>query len=764
MKNLLWSGPRESDISGLESLFCASTTIFGSNENNNHSYTADIGIRIDHNQPESLPDEYCNEKIAAWIEKYPDLKILYYNPLYSRGLLPDYQKRVVGCNDLALLKLLDSKSTVRKIANKQIPVVPYQQVANLQQLYSAMPKLEAGLQYILQENHSSGGAGTHIVDKQNIRKIIDSFNPEKAYFVSPYIENSISVNIHCILFDDGIAILPGSIQLMKTIDNKILYMGADFIAYQSLPQAAKTDIRNCGEKLCLTLHKMGYRGVLGIDSLLIDQHAYFLEVNARFQASTPLLNKALKEEKLPSIQELHLDAFYKKAHPDLNVLERISVSYSMACYTEESGKKDIECFCNLPKTEAGELVLDGYHSLIPTKKGAYLFHVIFQTNLCSLNPDGGIWIYENLYDVEDSFSAEIYKKNPLNVKISLLNQGVVITKDAETILKSRGEIRNAVFSAIDITILDGLSVNCPSDVKFVILSPWRIDQKEDALFLYYHGTEISVVSVDMENPYASRHTQSGIPFKTISFWATDRMRIHHTVSCIFKKCNQGCRFCEIPKSFNTCSLDDIYEVIDFYLENENEFRHFLIGGGSESFDQEALRIAKITKHIRSKCDKPIYLMCLPPKDLSVLHIWQDAGVTEVAFNIELFDRTLAKQFMPGKGQIPLMQYLSALEAATELWGKSGNVRTIFLAGLEKKETLLHGIEAVASLGVMPILSVFRPLRGTETEAFVPPSNEWLASLFQDGEHICKKYFLHLGPSCPACQNNTLSLPFLSLSE
>ena len=35
--DLLWSGPRESDISGLN-IFCASTTIFGSNMDNNIYY------------------------------------------------------------------------------------------------------------------------------------------------------------------------------------------------------------------------------------------------------------------------------------------------------------------------------------------------------------------------------------------------------------------------------------------------------------------------------------------------------------------------------------------------------------------------------------------------------------------------------------------------------------------------------------------------------------------------------------------------------
>lgn len=764
MGHILWIGPRESDVAGLEPVISASTTIFGSNSGNNRSYSKDIGIRVDHNQPDCLPDPYCNEKVAEWIAQYPDLEILYYNSIYSSGLLPRYQERVIGRNDLALLKLLDGKSGARKLAAKYIPIVPYQQVDNITQLRNAVPELSQGTGYILQENHASGGAGTHVIQKDNFEEIVAAFHPEKSYFVSPYIERSVSVNIHCILFDDEIVIFPGSIQLVKVANAKVIYMGADFITYQDLSPAAREDIKRCGEKFCSVLYKMGYRGVLGIDSLLVDQHAYFLEANPRFQASTCLLNKALLDKKLPSIQELHLAAFNGVDGAKFRGLERIQVPYSMAVYTAENWNKHIKCFACLPQAEAADFVPDGYDPLEPVREGAHLFHVIFQTNLCGINPDGALWIYENLYDIEDSFSAAIYARDPLYIKVSLLNQGVQFSQNAKWYLEKHGEIRRAVFSAADITILDGLQVNCPSEVKFVTLSPWRIDLSDAGdLKLYYRNTEISAVAIDMADPYIKQFTKFGIPFQSISFWATDRLRIHHTISCVFKKSDRGCRFCEIPKQDTVCSLADIYEVIDFYLDHADSFRHFLIGGGSEPLDQEACRITKIAKYIRSKSNKPIYLMCLPPKDLSVLKQWYDAGITEIAFNLELFDRVAAKQFMPGKGQIPLNQYLSALEAATSLWGKTGNVRTLFIAGLERTESLLQGIEAVASRGIVPILSIFRALYGTEMGDIVPPSNNWLVSLFYNGEDICRRYHLHLGPSCSACQNNTLSLPFDMLS-
>ena len=759
MRHILWSGPRESDIAGLAPLFCASTTIYGSNQGNNRAYSKDIRRRINHNRHGSVPDDYGDKYVAEWIERYPDLSIFFYDPRYSRFLSSRYQDKVIGCNDIALLELLDSKSDMRRIAARHIPIVPFQQVTDPAQLRSAMPKIEDGARYVLQENRASGGYGTHIISKDNVDTVLASCDAGGGLLLSDYIENSVSVNIHCVLYEDQTVILPGTIQLVREVNHKAVYLGADFIAYQEIASEAREAVGLCGERLCNILRDMGYRGVLGIDFLLTQGQPMFLEVNARFQASTILLNKALMEHGFPSVQEMHLAAFGILGRDQIDELDTLRVPYSMAAYTAETWKKDLDLVKQPWPDEVVDIALDGYQPAEAVSEGAYLFRVIFQTNLCDIDPDGALRIYENLFDIEDHFADNIRNRDPLYVKISLLNQGVRFTERASQFLDKLGEVRKAVFSAVDLTVLDGLQINSPNDTKLVAFSPWKIDLSGNTLTLFYHDTAISPVSLDMKDPYSEHYTQSGIPFKNVSFWATDRMRIHHTISCVFKQCGNGCRFCEVVPQKAACRIRDICEVIDFYLDNADTFRHFLIGGGSEPPEQEAAHITELVRHIRARSDKPIYLMCLPPKEPDILQAWYDAGVNEIAFNLELFDRSLAEQYMPGKGKLPLLQYLGALKAATGLWGKTGNVRTLFIAGLEKKESLLQGIETVAGLWVMPILSVFRALGNTETENVVPPSNEWLLELFTEGERICTAHGLHLGPSCPACQNNTLSLPF-----
>lgn len=199
------------------------------------------------------------------------------------------------------------------------------------------------------------------------------------------------------------------------------------------------------------------------------------------------------------------------------------------------------------------------------------------------------------------------------------------------------------------------------------------------------------------------------------------------------------------------------EVISNLLVNP-EFRHILIGGGSGDPNIESKKIIDISEFIRAiNPEIPIYLMSLPPFEKDVLGKYKRAGINEIAFNIEIWDRSIAKKIMPGKGQISLEIYLSVLKAATELWGTTGNVRTALIVGLNNSETLFEGIQILCENGIQPMLSVFRPMKNTKLESFVPPTNKVLLSIYEKAQNICGQYNLKLGPICDACKNNMLAI-------
>lgn len=756
--NLIWVGPRESDLYDCTDLFCGAVTIFGSGFNRNVVYCAEDQMRIDHNIPGCIENSFWVDGIRR-IKKYsPNAKIMFYNSEFSFELPDDLDQDVICRNSLSLVKMLGEKSVMRMAFSHLVSIVPFQKVTygknfDLSDMFSNFSKL------VFQEDRSSGGYGTHIVEKSDIDRL-DSF-VGKQFMISPYFEKSISVNVHMVISEETLLYFPGSIQIMQELSGKLLYLGADYITFQMLPPFQKEKIREYSNSLGIALQGMGYRGVLGFDFLITEEEVMFVEVNARFQASTPLLNKALKESGFSTIQEMQLAAFSGGKLPSQEQLETLSVPYSMICYLDGTWDKPYDLLDSAERIhEIVDVHFDGFSPLKNIQKNAYLFKVIFNTNCSSISPDCTINLYENLFDIKDEFYDAIISRKKLEVKISLLNQGVRITNRARRQIEADGKIRNAVFSAVDLTIFDSLQVNCPKALKFSEFTPWEIDINDHGtLTLFFHRFQISNVTLDMEDIYCNNLIKPGVKFSDVCFWATDRLRIHHNLSCCMKDQGIGCRFCEVIPSDNRISIDDILRTVDFYLEQANTFRHFLIGGGSEPRELEYKNILRIVNYIRQRSTKDIYVMSLPPSDLHILEEYHAAGVTEIGFNIELFDQALALHYMPGKGKILRQEYLTALREAVKYWGNTGNVRSLMIVGLEAEASLLEGIQQLCKIGVMPILSVFRPIPGTDTQHIAPPSNRFLRDIYQKGSAICREFGLHLGPKCIACQNNTLSLPF-----
>ena len=758
MDKFIWIGPRESDIWDCQELFDGSVTIFGSNKNNNISYCAQNNVRIDHNVPGCVENAFWNENIQKAMDVHPNCKIMYYNNEYSIELPKELRDKVVCCNQLSLLKMLADKSAMRISISNYIPTVPFQQIlySKNMDIATVFPMVN---KLIFQENNSSGGYGTHLIDIHNLSEL-DKFEG-RSLMLSPYFQNSISVNVHMVIGNDDILYFPGSIQIIQALNNKLLYLGADYIVFQTISLENKMLLKEYSHIIGEHLQTLGYRGVIGFDFLITEKEIMFLEINARFQASTPLLNKALKHQNLPTIQQMHLYAFTNQQLPKQSEIDSLVIPYSMISYIEGTWKKSYSVLKENCPPEIDSICWDGFDVKNSIKKNGYLFKLVFNTNCTSINANYKLDIYENLLDIEDDFFHSIaVEKNPLETKISLLNQGVLLSAEAKLHIENMGKIRKAVFSAVDLKIFDFLYVNCPRNLKFSSFTPWRVDISDQKdLLLYFYDYEISPVTFDLEDRYCNCTTPSNIPFSRICFWATDRLRIHHNLSCCLKQCREGCKFCEIQPEQNKLELDEVIQVIDFYLDKANTFNHFLIGGGSEPRSIEPENILKIVKHIREKSEKNIYVMSLPPQNLQVLKDYYEAGVTEIGFNIEIFDPQMATLYMPGKSKLSRQEYIQALKEATRFWKTKGKVRSLIIVGLEPEASLLNGIQTLCEIGVMPILSVYRPIPGTATENIVPPSNRYLRELYKKATDICHRYSLHLGPDCPACQNNTLSLPF-----
>lgn len=151
-------------------------------------------------------------------------------------------------------------------------------------------------------------------------------------------------------------------------------------------------------------------------------------------------------------------------------------------------------------------------------------------------------------------------------------------------------------------------------------------------------------------------------------------------------------------------------------------------------------------------------MAFPPKEPAILYDYFQSGLNEIAFNIEIFNRDQAAKIMPYKGTVSLSEYENAFKYAVKLWGDTGKVKCLLVYGLESEISFLNGIQWLASNGIQPVISVFRPLKNTEMQNRIPPESIALQNIYFKALSICHPYNLYPGPECVYCQNNTLSIP------
>lgn len=747
MSYLVWVGPRDADYK-YDSSFSEAICFYSQNNCNTKRKAHIYGNTF---------NSFVEKQMKRIIERHPDAQFIFYNQKIAYFIDKSLKKYVICVNERNILDIMANKIYMRYWIGNFVPVLPSIVVdsksLSIEELHE---KLDMGTEFVVQQNNNSGGFGTFYLSSENemLSFLKEKYN--ELFIVSPYMANNIPVNINAIIFEDNIIMFPPSLQIICLKENRLLYQGADFLALRNLAPKLITKIYEYARTILKRFQKMGYLGILGIDFIIANEVIYFQEINPRYQASSFLINAALSDAGLPNLSKMNIAAF---THNTISFEKELKIDYSFYKEIYMHGNRHLYHLWNVAFNNifVKDIFADGWNTEMPVEDDAYCYTLVFSTNITSINLDGSYDLYSNISG-EEAFIQK-YAKTDIGLKISLINQGCVLTDSAKKLLQTNGLIKQAVFSAIDFYLDNGTPLNVPINLKFTDFSPYTIDVNSSGTpCLYYYEKLLSKISLEMQPKWNDCLTKNGIPYKKIAYLSTDRLRIKHEEICILKLQNQGCYFCNMPKSTSKHSFmpEDFSEIIHQLFIDRN-FRHILIGGPSGSDEQEVHQILLITQMIRNEdAFIPIYLMCLPPSNKEILKKYKEAGVNEVAFNIEIWDRKLAKILMPGKGRIPLDIYMEALIESTKLWGTSGNVRTALIVGLNNTSSLLEATETLCKYGIQPMLSIFRPMKNTKLYSIVPPSNEKLLYIYNRAQTICKKYNLKLGPSCDACKNNMLA--------
>lgn len=758
--SLYWIGIRESELEDTGSLFKGSITIFGSGKGNNYAFDKEYLFRYDYNQDLDLLNVFINQKAEMIISNDPDARFMLYYPVDISILSPNVSARTLYTNDISFTKFLDDKIKVRNWLSEHISLPHYTvtkgEDISYRYLTSLFPEYD---KFVIQSDYSCGGSGTWLLTPDNIPDIMKRISAQDFYTLLPYYENSVSVNMHLVVYEQEVLLMPASMQIIIQKSFSLSYQGSDFIMYTHLPENIQNTVRKYALIIGKQLQYSGYRGVCGIDFITTQDEVFFSEINGRFQSSTVLINKAMHHCGLDmSLQRLHIDAFL---NPKCTIeLPAFEVRYSLYGYsydpeTFEKAKYLYQCIQDAP-----EIVCCNDDDLdweMKLEKNTYLFKIICNTNMISVSAEFATLLHPDININEHIFDPKHYHEQLQELKIMLLSHGIKIEKRALEKLTEAGGVNCQEFEAIDLLIEKNIYINVPYETRFSELSPFRIELENNGEFiLMYFGKKLTTAQIRTASKLDSHVSPNGFLYKNFMYLGNDRLRIYHRNGCDFKTLNKGCKFCDVEVNEMPLPIEDIKEAIDAYAKYEN-IRHFMIGGGSEPINSDFQKILDIAGYLKAKFNKPINVMSLPPLDPNILDAFKDVGITEVTFNLEVYDRMLAQKYMPGKGFIPLEVYDKAFQKAVNLWGRTGNVRTVFIVGLESEKTLLEGVKHVCALGVSPILSLLKGISGTPMEYFFPPSDQQILKICHKVQKICDYYGIEQGPVCRCCEDNTLKI-------
>jgi hypothetical protein len=756
-ENLIWIGIHEYEIQNTSDLFVASITMFGTNTGNNYAYDAQYNYRFNYNKDYSPWNDYVNRVAKELLTKFQNSSFVFYESMEIDCFCDEIQKRAKYKNEKHIVSLLNNKFSMRRWVQDSVPSLPYSLIygeyININYLKKLFPGYDS---FVIQNEYSSGGIGTWLYNEQTDSYIDKQICIDKKYCITPYIENNIPTNITVVIYKDDIVLLNPSVQIMKINTYSFEYSGADFITYKFLPEKLKNTLIEYTNIICKKMQNIGYRGVCGIDFIFTEDQVYFMETNPRFQSSTFLLNSSFNDNCLnTSVQHLHINAFLENKNSIFLPIEnKCEYSYFKLVYDKKL-EKQIFYLINLCKNYTNEVLLldDNFKLDYKLEDSTYIASLIFKKNITAISPEFTCRIHPNI-DIYNNPILNVKENEWIYIKIMLLNHGINLTNNVKEIFNNAMNYKE--FNALDLVLDNKYYMNIPYQDGLSYLSPFFIDLINNQLKLYCYTEQLSTVQVRSEDPLGNKKTKNNIYYRDISYLSNDRLRLYYRDGCYFKDKNKGCKFCDIDGLKFNISLDDIDEILETYKDHP-AINHYLIGGGASAPDSNFNNIVKLVQLIRKYNNKPIYLMSLPPEDVSIIAKLKQAGITEVAFNLEIYNREIAKFIMPGKGQISLNTYFEAFRKAIQLFGKTGNVRTIFIVGLETKKSLLEGVEAVCSLGVSPILSRFKAIEHTELEHMLSPSDKELYEIYKEVNLICEKYNIPLGPTCKYCEDNTIKL-------
>ncbi len=351
------------------------------------------------------------------------------------------------------------------------------------------------------------------------------------------------------------------------------------------------------------------------------------------------------------------------------------------------------------------------------------------------------------------------RTNPALLKLDLYCKGMRL--DDSCFIEEDGgrgimRTRAGLGSGLELVLPGGLWTNVPVCEDFASRSAYVLHRADGRYTLFRGAEPIAPVTLSPRPGWYDRQTSTGKPMTRIGSLQGTYLGVYPAKVCEYwlaKPDKENCKFCSVGLNLgvddaDTKSVDEVLEVVHA-ARLESGITYVDFNTGHYEGDTYLDILEPYIRRVKKETGLLVGVQTPPHHDLRRYDALKEMGANRVSFCFEIFDPQRFIEVCPGKHrQYGLKRYLAAVDYCARLGRKGGFDPWVsngeIIAGLEKPESSIAAIDWITSVGAIPTVCVFRPLKGTDYEDVPPPRTEDLVPVFRRLYESCMERGLPIG--------------------
>jgi hypothetical protein len=291
-------------------------------------------------------------------------------------------------------------------------------------------------------------------------------------------------------------------------------------------------------------------------------------------------------------------------------------------------------------------------------------------------------------------------------------------------------------TGIDLLLPEDVWVQAPIDERLTGASPFTLAAEAGGFRLCRGETAAADAALEVRvlapPDFYRRRTSSGTLMGEVAAVHGNFIALDPAAACGFGRRGVPCAFCRglaPAEAASPLAVADVIEVVRAaFDEGVAEFVYFQ-SRCSDAEDGGLKALEPYIGAVKRHFDTLVAAQLQPPRDLHVVDRTYAMGVDAISYNLEIYDAPLLARYCAGRSRaIGHERFLAALRHAAAVF-PHGTVWSELVVGVEPLESSRAAIDALAAMGVLPVLSVVGPTAGATIPGLAVPSPEALAPIY-----------------------------------